>query len=169
MALGFHREERRRLPPAAVRLQFQPVPDILLDLPVPGPPAQVFAAVATPAGLDRWWSATCTGASALGAVWQLGFGPEYQWQAKVTRSLPDRAFTLEFTHAMPDWIGSTVSFDLTPSADGQTTQLRFAHRGWPEESEHFRISCHCWSLYLRLMTRVVQCGEVVPYERRLEV
>jgi hypothetical protein len=41
--------------------------------------------------------------------------------------------------------------------------------GWPVDNEHWRISCYCWAMYLRLLRRYLEHGEIVPYERRLEV
>ena len=54
-----------------------------------------------------------------------------------------------------------------PMAD--STQLRFAHLGWPQVNEHYRVSSFCWAMYLRLLRRHLEAGELVPYERRLEV
>ena len=60
-----------------------------------------------------------------------------------------------------------VGIDLEPREQG--TWVRFSHRGWPEASEHYRVSCHCWAMYLRVLRRSLEEGESVPYERRLEV
>jgi hypothetical protein len=38
------------------------------------------------------------------------------------------------------------------------------HRGWPAANEHFRTSCHCWVLYLRILRRYMEPGESVPYD-----
>ena len=32
-----------------------------------------------------------------------------------------------------------------------------------------RTSCYCWVMYLRILKRYVEHGEMVPYERRLDV
>jgi hypothetical protein len=52
---------------------------------------------------------------------------------------------------------------------GHAAQVRFHHLGWPEANEHYRISCFCWAMYLRIMKRNLEYGETVPYERRLAV
>ena len=88
-------------------------------------------------------------------------------RAEVTRAEPGQAFELRMTDADADWVNSTVSFDLTPSAIG--TNVRFAHRGWPEANAHYRISCHCWAMYLRILRRHIEYGESVPYDERLPV
>jgi uncharacterized protein YndB with AHSA1/START domain len=139
------------------------MPDILHDFPIAAPVSRVFEAVSTPDGLDRWWTLT---SARNNDAFELGFGPEYDWKARVTRCETDRCFELEITDATPDWTGTRVSFDLQP-ADTGGTQVRFAHRGWPSETEHYRISSYCWAMYLRLLSRSVEFGEVVPYDDRL--
>lgn len=47
--------------------------------------------------------------------------------------------------------------------------VRFYHTGWPTENAHWRISCYCWAMYLRVMRRYLEHGDIVPYENRLDV
>ena len=143
------------------------MPDIFHNLLIKGPRAEVFRMISTPAGLDSWWTKTCTGEPVPGAEYSLGFGPEYDWQARVVRCIPDREFEFEFVRADNDWQGTRLAFLLTESDAG--TEVTFRHLNWPEANEHYRISCYCWAMYLRLMKRCVEYGEVVPYEDRLEV
>ena len=99
--------------------------DIFHDFPIRAPGARVFEAVATPEGLDRWWTKSSTGTPKEGAEFSLCFGSGYE-------------------------------------------QVRFYHTGWPTQNEHWRISCYCWAMYLRLLRRYLEKGETVPYEQRLD-
>jgi hypothetical protein len=45
----------------------------------------------------------------------------------------------------------------------------FYHNGWPKANQHWRISCYCWAMYLRVPRRNAERGESVPYEKRLDV
>jgi uncharacterized protein YndB with AHSA1/START domain len=129
----------------------------------------VFEAVSTPAGLDRWWSLRSGGAPEPGAAWVLDFGLGHDdWRARVSACRAPRTFELELVRAMPDWVGTRVRFELEESAGGNT-RLRFAHAGWPAVTEHYRVSSYCWAMYLRLLRRNVETGEVVPYAQRLDV
>ena len=141
--------------------------DILQDFPIKAPARRVFQTISQPAGLDQWWTISSAGEPRLGAEYQLFFGPEYDWRAKVSRCTPDKEFEFELTRADSEWLGSRVGFQL--QANGDVTQVRFHHLGWPVESEHYRISCHCWAMYLRILRRYLEHGETVPYERRLDV
>ena len=143
------------------------MPDILHDFPVFAPPARVFEAVSTPAGLDRWWTDVSDGRPERGAEYALDFGPEYRWRATVSECEAERLFELALTDAMDDWLGTRVRFELSALPDG-STQVRFAHLGWAGETEHYRVSCFCWAMYLRHMKRAVEHGEFVPYAQRLD-
>jgi uncharacterized protein YndB with AHSA1/START domain len=140
---------------------------ILHDFPIAVPPARVFEGIASPPGLDEWWTARSAGSPQVGSEYQLFFGPEYDWRAVVRKSRPGEAFELELTRAMKDWHGTRVGFELSPTGTG--TMVRFYHAGWSSASEHYRISCYCWAMYLRILRRNLEFGEKVPYEKRLDV
>lgn len=142
------------------------MPEILQEFPIAASREIVFRAISEPASLDCWWTLSCSGEPRVGAEYDLGFGPGYDWRARVTRAHRPGHFELEFAHADADWLGSRVAFRLD-EADGATV-VRFSHTGWPEINSHFRVSSHCWALYLRLLRRYLEHGDVIPYERRLE-
>jgi uncharacterized protein YndB with AHSA1/START domain len=143
------------------------VADILHDFPVSAPIDRVFAAVSTPAGLDQWWTQRSLGSPRLGAEYELGFGPGYDWRGRLTRCTAPEAIEYELTRADSDWTGTRVGFALSPAGSG--TQVRFHHTGWPQTNEHYRTSSYCWAMYLRVLKRSLEFGESVPYDQRLEV
>jgi len=142
------------------------VPDILHEFPVDATPQTVFETVSMPEGLDAWWTLRSKGAPALGAKYELFFGREYDWRARVTRCRPGEEFELELTHASDDWVGTRVGFTFEPAESG--TLVRFRHSGWDDASEHFRVSSYCWAMYLRIMKRWLEYGETVAYQDRLD-
>lgn len=141
--------------------------DILHDLPIKAPIEKVFRAISTPEGLDSWWAKSSAGKPEQGAEYELSFGPEYNWLARVTRCVAPVEFELQLVQADNDWVGSRVQFML--ETRGKITWLRFSHSGWPGVNEHYRISCNCWAMYLRILRRSLEHGESVPYEERLDV
>ena len=142
------------------------MPDVIFDFPINASRSRVFQAVATPAGLDSWWTKKSSGQPEANTEYELWFGPEYDWRARVSRVTSDAEFELELTSAQEDWLGTRVGFVL--EENGQTTKVRFRHIGWPEANDHYRSSSYCWAMYLRLLTRYVERGEVVDYDHRLE-
>jgi len=143
------------------------MPELPYLFPIKASRADVFRAIATPEGLNNWWTKTCSGNPTNGGEYALGFGPEYEWNATVSRYEPESNFELSLTKADADWAGTRLVFRLAEK-DG-TTEVDFQHLGWPTENEHYRISSYCWAMYLRLLRRYVEFGEVVPYEDRLDV
>lgn len=142
--------------------------DIIHEFTVKAPPARVFEMFATPAGLEKWWTKTSNGEMCEGGTVRLYFGPQYDWQAKVTRHVAPSSFELQMTQAHRDWMGTRVGCELHPEGKG-ATRVRFYHTGWPEENEHWRVSSFCWAMYLRILRRNLEYGETVEYEKRLDV
>ncbi len=141
--------------------------DIFHDLPIKAPLERVFRAVSTPQGLDTWWTKRSKGKPQEGAEYELWFGPEYDWRARVSRCAPNSDFELEMVRADNDWVGTRVGVHLEQRGD--LTWVQFHHTGWPSLNEHFRISSCCWAMYLRILRRSLEHGESVPYEARLDV
>lgn len=140
--------------------------DIFHDFPIAATSQQVFQAVSTPQGLDAWWTKRSKGEAAKEREYELWFGPQHDWRAVVSRCDPGREFEFTMTRSDRDWQGTRVGFALEEK-DG-FTQVRFHHRGWPEGNEHYRVSSFCWAMYLRLLKRYVEQGDIVPYEDRLD-
>ena len=141
--------------------------DIFHYFPIKASRQEVFQAIATPAGLDAWWTKRSTGAPAAQAEYELWFGPEYDWRAVVLHCVPDSAFELRITRAQEDWLDTRVRFELEEKEGA--IWVRLQHTGWPAANDHYLGSCYCWAMYLRLLKRHVEHGEFVPYEDRLEV
>jgi len=143
------------------------MPDIFHNFPVNAPAQKVFEAIATPAGLDTWWTLRSKGEPIAGTTYELWFGPEYDWRGVVTKCTPNVEIEWKLSVADKDWKKTRVGFHLE-ELNG-VTHVRFYHTGWKEDTPHYRISCFCWAMYLRLMKRYVEFGEVVEYEKRLDV
>ncbi len=143
------------------------MPDIVHALPIRAPVERVFHAVSTPEGLDTWWTKRSAGRPAEGEEYELWFSPDYDWRARVTRAVPNAAFELEMLRADDDWAGTRVGMRLEPRDSG--TWLEFYHTGWPSPNDHYRISCTCWAMYLRVLRRSLEHGESVDYDDRLDV
>jgi len=141
--------------------------DIFHNFPISGSAQRVFEAISTPHGLDSWWTKTCEASPAPLAEYKLDFGPGYLWHAIATLWIPNSAFELKLTDADRDWLETRVGFELREG--NGVTAVKFYHQGWPEANEHYQTSSFCWAMYLRLLKRYVEVGEVVPYEDRLNV
>jgi uncharacterized protein YndB with AHSA1/START domain len=142
------------------------MPDILHDFPIKAPRDRVLHGFSVPHDLDQWWTATSKGEAKVGAKYELGFGPKYDWRATVTHVVPRTSFELEIDKADPEWVGTRVGVELADAGAG--TYVRFHHTGWPAVSDNYRESVYCWAMYLRILRRYLERGETVPYEKRLD-
>ena len=140
------------------------MPDIIHQFQVEASAEKVFDAFVLPSGLDSWWTLTSSGHPELDTEYQLFFGPEYDWRAKVIHVVPGSELTWEMTQAMDDWSGTQVGFKLEPQE--KSCQVRFFHSNWAAESEHYAVSNFCWAHLLNGLKDYVEHGTVVPFERR---
>ena len=140
------------------------MPDIYHTLSIAGSKERIFEAVSTAEGLNSWWTRTAQGAPRPGAIYHFGFGPEHQWRAEVVRCEPGAALEWEMIQSAPDWVGTRVGFHLQKAENG--TQVDFSHTGWREASNHYRVCSFWWGMYLRLLRRYVEQGEITPYHER---
>lgn len=141
--------------------------DILHDFTIEASPDKVFEAISTPTGLDRWWTKKSSGNAAPGSAWHLRFGPGFDWNATVSKSVPDKEFELAMGESDNDWNGTIVGFQLSPTPTG--TQVSFYHTGWRAQNQHYKISSYCWAMLLRIMKLNLENGLTVQYEDRLKV
>jgi len=128
-------------------------------------PASVFDAFTTPRGLDAWWTLESEGVPAAGERYRLHFAPDCDWFGRVKHCEPGTSLEWLIEQADADWMGTRVGFELHPK-QGETL-VEFHHSGWPAANAHFRQSSYCWAMYLRLLRRFVESGDVVPYRDRL--
>ncbi len=114
--------------------------DIVHEFTIKAPMERVFEMVATPSGLNRWWTKSSSGEAKMNAEFRLDFGPGYEWRARVTRCVPGESLEIQMTDAHEDWAGTRVGFALAAEKNG-VTRVRFHHTGWPEANDHWRVSC----------------------------
>ncbi|HET7003488.1 MAG TPA: SRPBCC domain-containing protein [Puia sp.] len=141
--------------------------DIFHNFPIEAPAEKVFEIISLSEGLDKWWTKSSEANPSPGGIYTLDFGPGYIWKAIVTEYVKGSLFELKMTEADDDWLGTKVGFDVRNHQS--RTGVNFYHTGWPQENEHFKISSYCWAMYLRILKRYIEYGEMVPYEKRLQV
>lgn len=145
----------------------QYMPDIVQQFVINASTDKVYKAITAPHGINEWWSKECSGEPQIDHTYYLGFGPGYNWEAHVTKCETNSEFELTFIESDEDWLNTKVGFELIETTD--STLVEFYHKGWKEANTHYRISCFCWAMYMRILKRYVEFGEQVPYDKRLEV
>ena len=143
------------------------MPDIRHRVVVTAPPGPVYEALATTEGIAGWWTRDgVRGESAEGSELAFYFGqPEPAAVMAVTRLRPDTTVRWECVGGADEWVGTTLTFDLTPTDDG--TAVLFTHAGWREPSE---FMAHCsarWAYFLLSLKRLVETGAGTPFPEDL--
>jgi len=143
------------------------MPTIFHSFTINAPLEAMYDGITTPKGIDAWWTKTSMGNPIIDTNYILDFGPGYEWEAVVTKAIPNTEFELQITKADAEWTGTKVGFSL--AHNNKYALVSFYHSGWANESGNFKYSSYCWAMYLRILKRHLEFGETVPYELRLKV
>lgn len=126
---------------------------------------RIFKAIGTKEGLNAWWTEDALAEPRLGGIYTFYFAEHsIEWQAKLTEYEVAKVFEWTFIKADADWTGTKVRFDMEEK-EGMY-YIYFSHRDWKKANDHMYITNYCWALYLRLLKRYVENGEIVPYSER---
>jgi uncharacterized protein YndB with AHSA1/START domain len=129
-------------------------------------PEEVFAAVNNVRG---WWSGNIEGATdALGAEFTYRYQDVHYTKQKLSEFVPNKRVVwhveeafLNFTEDPAEWVGTDVTFEITPTSNG--TELRFTHRGLVPEIECFEACSSAWGFYVNgSLKRLITTGEGEP-------
>jgi uncharacterized protein YndB with AHSA1/START domain len=92
------------------------------------PSDDVFEALTTPAGLTGWWT-NVSGSGLEGGELTLVFGDDPLVMRVDTAERPSTVrWTALAFEPLPDWAGTSISFDVTPIETGGS-RLHFRHTG----------------------------------------
>jgi uncharacterized protein YndB with AHSA1/START domain len=139
------------------------MPDIRHRVAITAPLQSVYEAVATKDGISEWWTrGGVKGSSEVGSKLEFFFGsPEPAAVMEVTRLDPEGHVSWSCVGGADEWIGTTVTFDLTHK-DGETVVM-FAHAGWREPVE---FMAHCsarWAYFLLSLKAYQETGKGTPF------
>ena len=125
--------------------------DLTYSFTVDQSPAQAFAAICD---ARAWWSGDIEGATdTLGSEWSYRV-PDIHFSAfRITELVPDRSVAwlvtdswLTFTDDHEEWTGTTVRFEVLPTAHG--TEVRFIHEGLVPQVECYGVCRVAWGEYV---------------------
>ncbi|HWV17708.1 MAG TPA: SRPBCC domain-containing protein [Rhodocyclaceae bacterium] len=145
------------------------MPNYNTELLVQAPPRRLYQALTTQAGLQGWWTESCTIGDGVGARSTFYFGET--WKIMRTASLkPDTEvrWTCTDSHiAAPglkrsdEWIGTDIVFRLVPR--GEQTLLQFEHVGLTPQIECYALCTSGWHQFLGSLKKYAETGKGAPY------
>jgi uncharacterized protein YndB with AHSA1/START domain len=122
-------------------------------------PEDVYAAIATRDGLAAWWTSDTQGESTVGGVLEFRFKAG-GFDMKVVDLEPAKRVLWEVIDGPPEWIGTTVSWELKPEDD--YTIVLFKHEGWREPVEFMHHCSTKWAVFLMSLKSLLETGEGAP-------
>ncbi len=125
---------------------------------------RVYRAVTTQDGLAGWWTKETTTDGQVGGFAEFRFGDRYYNKMEITRLEPGRRVEWKCLKGDPEWIGTTLVFDLESTEDA--TRLRFGHNDWRDETDFFANCNFHWGFYMQSLKQYCETGEGTPYQER---
>jgi uncharacterized protein YndB with AHSA1/START domain len=125
-------------------------------------PQEVYDALTTLDGLSGWWTEKTTGETDVGGVIEFRFAPG-GFDMAVRELDPARLVRWEVVDGPPEWVGTTVRWDLRQ--DGDYTTVLFKHEGWREPVEFMHHCSTKWATYLMSLKQLIETGEGAPDPR----
>ena len=120
---------------------------------------EVFDAITTIDGLSGWWTEQTSGTTDIGGVIEFRFGPG-GFDMQVVELDPDRHVRWQVVDGPPEWIGTTVRWDLRQ--EGDYVIVLFAHEGWREPVEFMHHCSTKWATFLLSLKQLVETGRGAP-------
>jgi uncharacterized protein YndB with AHSA1/START domain len=127
------------------------------------PASKIYEAITTKEGLQKWWTDKVTGETDHGNTINFHFGPDYYKGMKITALDEDRQVKWQCMVGDPEWVGTTISFDIDVNKDGKSI-LRFAHDGWQEETDMYGQCTYHWGRYMESLKNVAEGGDGTPHK-----
>ena len=117
--------------------------DLKHQIPINASIQQVYAALATQAGLACWWTADTRAEEKVGGKAEFGFNKRGALYRMTIKTLdPGKQVVWNCRGDNPEWAGTTLTWTITP--DGPGSVLRFTHGGWKSASEFFAMCNSTW-------------------------
>lgn len=133
---------------------------IFHSLVIEASPDKVYEAITTQKGLSGWWTPQTTATPEVGSTATFAFD-DYVKEMKVEELVPSTKVKWLCVKAYPEWIGTTITFELKPHAKG--TALLFHHDGWKDYTAEFAGCSFDWALFLRSLKLLCETGKGLPY------
>src|ERR1700716_2074858 len=92
-------------------------------------PAQIYEVVSTAKGLAAFWTSESEAEPKVGSVASFGFGGPTQ-RMRIDELKPGTRVKWTALADFPNWDGTTVTWDISPAANGETGVL-FRNADWP--------------------------------------
>jgi uncharacterized protein YndB with AHSA1/START domain len=123
-------------------------------------PQAVLAALRSPEAITSWWTPTTGSGDAGGTLEVSFFGAKERLVLQVEPALAGRvAWSVQESARTPDWVGTTIFFDVAEAGDG--AMLHFRHQGLTPDLECYDMCDAGWTYYLGSLVSYVELSQIV--------
>lgn len=146
-------------------LKRRPPPDFARSIAFNASRSRVFDAIATLAGLRRWWTSITGGSPARGGQLRFEFkGMDECIIMQVDEtSRPDRVYWTCVMHTgLSEWCGTKITFDLV-ELSAETCELHFRHIGLKPKLVCYDDCRQGWEHFLASLLAYVERGRGTPF------
>jgi uncharacterized protein YndB with AHSA1/START domain len=119
----------------------------------------VYKSLTAREGLAAWWTNDTQGDGKVGGVLRFRFGAG-GFDMKVLELVPPRRVLWQVVDGPPEWLGTTVSFELRQ--EGDWTIVLFKHQGWKEPVEFMHHCSTKWAAFLLSLKSLLETGKGAP-------
>lgn len=125
--------------------------DLTATIVVDQTPKEAFDAILN---IKKWWSENIEGeTSKIGDEFTYSAKTLHRCRMKLIEATPDEKIAWEvienyfsFTKDQTEWIGTKITFDITP--EGDKTKIRFTHVGLIPGHECYKVCEGAWTDYI---------------------
>ena len=137
------------------------MPDILHEVEIHTSPAKVYEAITQQQGLASWWTANTKAKPEVGSVAEFSFdGGKFLIKMEIAALEPSHKVEWKSRQGAPDWEGTKVTWELTPSEHG--TKILFGHRNYASTGGSFASVSYSWANYLTSLKNYLETGKGSP-------
>ena len=131
------------------------------SVPIKTSPEKVYAAVATQAGMQGWWTRDTIMTPKVGGKAEFGFdNREAVFRMTIDELKPNEKVRMTCSGDQMEWAGTTLEWLIEPGTDGSL--LRFNQRGLRELTP-FMIGCNSmWGHLMYRLKAFVETGKPDP-------
>ena len=136
--------------------------DFVHNVLIQAPAKKVFAAIATQAGNQGWWTHDTVLDPRAGGSAEFGFDHRGMvFRMRIEELVPEKRLVMICSGDHPEWNGTKLEWNLTPG-EGGGTLLRFTHRNWNAPTD-FAVSCNSmWGNLMYRLKAFVESGKPAP-------
>jgi uncharacterized protein YndB with AHSA1/START domain len=123
--------------------------DLYHQITIEAPAEHVFAALTTQEGLRAWWTEDSVAEARPGGMAEFGFMERsVVFRMRIDELDPPHRIAWSCVGGPPDWVGTTISFELA-ALDARKTKVSFVHADAHSEAKAIAERNTTWGCLMR--------------------